>query len=122
VTCIEDLTYPTTTITRCVTFRRDKGSITVEDRITAKARSEVTTHWQIPNGVTVARKGPKATLRASGKRAALVLSGAPAGNVRSTRAWFTVRYGVKARGTTISRKAVLEKGQTATWRMDLTVK
>lgn len=122
VTCIDDLTYPTTRITRCVTFRRDTGTVTVEDRIKALARSEVTTRWQIPNGVKVARSGKKAALRSSGKRADLVLSGSPAGRIRSTKAWFTIRYGVKAPGTTISRTLVLEKGQSAVWRMTLTVK
>lgn len=121
-TCIDDLTYPTVRITRCVTFRRDTREVTVEDRMTARARSSVSSRWQIPNGVKVTRKGHKVTLRSDGKRAGIALAGTPSGRVSTSRAWFTVRYGVKAAGTTITRSAVLEKGATATWRMTFTVR
>lgn len=122
VTCIVDLTYPTVRLSRCVTFRRESGVIIVEDRMTALARSEVASRWQIPNGVKVTRKGRKVSLRSGGSRAELALSGEPTGRVTTSRAWFTVRYGVKAAGTTITRTAVLEKGRTATWRTTFSVR
>lgn len=117
VTCIEDLTYPTAAISRCVTFRRDTRTLVVEDRIEARERSRIRGRWQVPPRVKVTRKGRVVTLRAGSERARISLGGSPTGTLSRSRSWFTVSYGVKARGTTIQRTVDLEKGQTATWRM-----
>lgn len=124
LTCVEDLTYPTAAITRCVTFNRKTGRIIVEDVITATLASTIQGRWQIPPGVslTTTKRGAVITLRSRGKRATLILGGSQPGTVSSSRSWFTTSYGVKALGRTLLRDVDLATGQSLTWRMEFRVK
>jgi hypothetical protein len=122
LTCIEDLTYPTAAITRCVRFDRKTGALVVEDVITARESSRIEGRWQVPPRVRVTGKGPVITLRSSGKRATLTLGGTPEGAMSIARTWFTTSYGAKALGRTVLRQVDLEAGQSVTWRMELRAK
>ena len=122
VSCLEDLTYPTAAITRCVRFHRKTRTIVVEDVITARQASTIQGRWQVPPGVRLARRGALITLRSGGKRATLTLGGSQLGTVSTSRSWFTKSYGVKALGRTLLREFDLAAGQSLTWRMEFRVK
>jgi hypothetical protein len=122
VTCLDDLTYPTAAISRCVRFDRKARTFVVEDVITARQASKVQGRWQVPPGVRVAKKGPVVTLRSGKQRATLALGGTQVGKVSTARTWFTTSYGAKALGSTLLRQVDLAAGQTVTWRMELRVK
>jgi hypothetical protein len=122
VTCVEDLTYPTAAVTRCVRFDQRTGALVVEDVITARESSRIEGRWQVPPRVRVTRKGPVITLRSGGKRATLTLGGTQAGAVSVSRSWFTTSYAAKALGRTVLRQVDLEAGQSVTWRMEFRAK
>jgi hypothetical protein len=122
LTCIEDLTYPTAAVSRCVRYDREARTILVEDVITAREPSRIQGRWQVPPGVRAAQRGHVVVLRSGKKRATLTLGGTPAGVRSVARSWFTKSYGVKARGRTLMREVDLGPGQTATWTMEFRVK
>jgi hypothetical protein len=122
VTCVEDLTYPTAAIVRCVTFHRATLALVVQDTITARERSRIEGRWQVPPRVRVGRKGDALRLRSGKRRATLALGGTPGAVVSTSRSWFTTAYGAKARGTTVLREQQLEAGQSLVWRMELRVR
>jgi hypothetical protein len=122
VTCLEDLTYPTAAITRCVRFDRAARTLAVEDVITARQASRIQGRWQVPPGVRVAQRGPVVTLRSGGKRASMTLGGTQLGAISTTRTWFTTRYGAKALGRTVMRQVDLAAGQSVTWGMEFRTK
>jgi hypothetical protein len=118
LTCVEDLTYPTAAVTRCVRFHRASGRIVVEDVVVAREASRIQGRWQVPPGVRLAKRGKVITLRSGKKRATLTLGGTRAGRLSTSSAWFTRSYGVKERGRTVLREVDLRPGQTVTWRME----
>jgi hypothetical protein len=122
LTCLEDQTYPTAAITRCVRFDRKARTVVVEDVITARAASRIQGRWQVPPGVRAARKGPVVSLRSGKQRATMALGGTKLGAVSTSRSWFTTAYGKKALGRTLLRQVDLAAGESVTWRMELRVK
>jgi hypothetical protein len=121
VTCLDDLTYPTAAISRCVRFDRKARTLVVEDVITAREASRIQGRWQVPPGVKVAKKGPVVTLRSGKQRATLAPGGTQVGPISTSRSWFTTAYGKKALGRTLLRQVDLAAGQSVTWRMEFRV-
>jgi hypothetical protein len=122
LTCVEDLTYPTAALTRCVTLQRRTRTVVVEDVITAREASRIQGRWQLPPGVRLTQRGTAITLRSGGKRATLTLGGTQVGSLSTSRTWFTKSYGVKALGRTLLREIDLAPGQSVTWRMEFRAK
>ncbi len=122
-TCVKDLTWSTMTITRCVTFTRSTNEFTVTDTVdAAKVKKvkgskknpllpsrEVTTRWQLPNGVSPARSATGLTL-SKGTAALDVVSSSTArwklqgAKASSSTAWFTGEWGEKIPGAVASQK------------------
>jgi hypothetical protein len=121
-TCLEDQTYPTASISRCVRFDRTARTLVVEDVITAREASRIQGRWQVPPGVRVVKRGPVFTLRSGKQRATLALAGTQLGAVSTYRTWFTRSYGSKALGRTLLRQVDLAAGQSVTWRMEFRAK
>ena len=121
-TCVQDRTYPTLKIRRCVEVDRESQTFIVTDKIKAKAKTRFTQRWQIPPGVTVAKTGSGATLSADGAEQALSLSGTTAAKVQLRRAkashargWFTGSYGERLPGVQLSRALKLKKSEKVIW-------
>ncbi|MCB0918052.1 MAG: heparinase II/III family protein [Actinobacteria bacterium] len=127
ITCVQDDSYPTIRLKRCVTYDKQTTRFMVTDTVKARERSDIFQRWQLPPEVSAERTDTGAVLSGvdaiTGEEAVRDLSiDASGGKWELYRAhdgapyaWFTVRYGLAEKGSLLKRSLRLEKGQKATW-------
>lgn len=119
-TCLQDRTYLSARITRCVYYDTAIDSLVVVDTIKARKRIRADQRWQVPNGVRVTTSAKGAVLVSPTAQARMVFRGG--GTVRTYRpsgsradGWFTNGYGELVKGTTLQRRGIIGKGKKRTW-------
>ncbi|HQR79149.1 MAG TPA: heparinase II/III family protein [Actinomycetota bacterium] len=119
-TCLNDRTYTSARITRCVYYDSGVDALIVVDKIKARKRMRADQRWQVPGGVTVSADAGGAVLTTPKAQARILFTGG--GTVKTYRpsgqrrdGWFTRGYGELEKGTTLQRGQLIRKGQQRTW-------